>query len=527
MAEQNVLREWLVKIGYDVDKKSKREFDSGLQATTVGVRTLGAAVAAAGAAVAAGTVKMTSELNKLAYVGERTNSTERGILGIRFAAEQLGSSAGEADSAIEGLSKRIRQSPGTENLLSRMGIDTRDANGHLRGSVELLEQFARVSRDMPMYQAQAMGNTLGVPEKLLLAMRSGEFDRYMEEYRQNTEGMSLDGSSKKAQELVRDLNEVRAQFKAIGLASAGAINDEFGDELEEFSDWLTDHGPGIVEGVSTWTEKIGEFTSVLGGWLEKANGLYDSYFSKFIDWTQDGNNLKDWSANQEWMRSEFGNNDTMGVGEFTARSISAMSGMDWFERMFPEISKEATDAVKTDEALARKNKRDKAIRYFMHEGWTRAQAVGIAANIEAESNWDHRAVGDGGKAYGLAQWHPDRQGNYADFANENMASHADFNEQLAWINHEMKYGRERNAGKMLRAATNARDAAAAVTKYYERPADIPGESERRGELAQRIYSETTINVHGAERPEEVATRVEEARRSHDAQVVRNTKPVAQ
>ena len=49
------------------------------------------------------------------------------------------------------------------------------------------------------------------------------------------------------------------------------------------------------------------------------------------------------------------------------------------------------------------------IKQLQDLGWNQAQATGIAANIQAESNFKPDASGDGGKAYGIAQWHPDRQ----------------------------------------------------------------------------------------------------------------------
>lgn len=54
-----------------------------------------------------------------------------------------------------------------------------------------------------------------------------------------------------------------------------------------------------------------------------------------------------------------------------------------------------------------------AMGFFMHQGWSGAQSAGLAANLLAESNFDPTAVGDNGKAYGIGQWHGDRQALFA------------------------------------------------------------------------------------------------------------------
>src|ERR1700685_1253876 len=46
--------------------------------------------------------------------------------------------------------------------------------------------------------------------------------------------------------------------------------------------------------------------------------------------------------------------------------------------------------------------------FFVNNGYTSAQACGVVGNIQAESNFNPHATGDGGLAHGLCQWHPER-----------------------------------------------------------------------------------------------------------------------
>lgn len=133
------------------------------------------------------------------------------------------------------------------------------------------------------------------------------------------------------------------------------------------------------------------------------------------------------------------------------------------------------------------DKIQQAISYFISMGWTPAQAAGIVANLHAESGLRPDAVGDGGKAYGIAQWHPDRQQNFAAIIGKSIVG-SSLEEQLAFVHAELN-GTERVAGDALRACITAAEAGACVSKMYERPADREGEAAKRAALATRFAGE--------------------------------------
>lgn len=107
-----------------------------------------------------------------------------------------------------------------------------------------------------------------------------------------------------------------------------------------------------------------------------------------------------------------------------------------------------------------------AIDFFISKGWTKEQAIGIAANIEVESKFKTNALGDGGKAYGIAQWHPDRQAKFQQVYGKAIRE-SNFQEQLEFVNWELN-NTEKKAGNIIRTATSAAQAAALVDQHYER-----------------------------------------------------------
>jgi hypothetical protein len=180
-------------------------------------------------------------------------------------------------------------------------------------------------------------------------------------------------------------------------------------------------------------------------------------------------------------------------------------------------------------SLAQQKLQNQAMAFFERHGYTAAQAAGLVANLRAESGLNKAAVGDHGKAYGLAQWHKDRQADFARVFGHSMRQSKGL-EQLKFVLYELHH-KEAAANKLLLATHNAAAAGRVVSRAYERPAASAAEAGRRGQMAQSIEHHTpmniTIQVHGAHDPNETARTVaRHLDRQHRA-IVRHTAAVAQ
>lgn len=126
-----------------------------------------------------------------------------------------------------------------------------------------------------------------------------------------------------------------------------------------------------------------------------------------------------------------------------------------------------------------------AIEYFKSVGWTPDQAAGLAANGQRESGFNPAAVGDNGKAYGIFQWHPDRQAIFQQVMGKPIQG-SSVQEQLAFANYELTRGNEQVAGNALRSADNAAHAAIIASKQWLRPGDVQGEASARAQIAMGL-----------------------------------------
>ena len=127
-----------------------------------------------------------------------------------------------------------------------------------------------------------------------------------------------------------------------------------------------------------------------------------------------------------------------------------------------------------------------AFAFFTQNDWTAAQSAGLVANIEAESDFNSRAVGDGGSAFGLCQWHPDRQRNFQQRFGKSIRD-SSFSEQLQFVNFELRQGTEQGAGRLLSETQTAQASGEIVCSHYERPEDPDGHvRQHRGQRAEEL-----------------------------------------
>lgn len=136
-------------------------------------------------------------------------------------------------------------------------------------------------------------------------------------------------------------------------------------------------------------------------------------------------------------------------------------------------------------AAASKGDTAAVMKFFMGKGWSESQAAGLTANLIVESGLKSGAVGDGGKAYGVAQWHPDRQADFKKWSGFDMRL-STREDQLGFMNYELTEGKEQAAGRKLKNTTTKGGAASAVSRYYERPKFADLEAAKRANIAESI-----------------------------------------
>lgn len=494
----DTLKEFLISLKYQQDQSSQRRFFDGLkegerQAMSFGKRVglLGAAVVGMGVMAAKGTLQYSKALEQLYFSANRTGTGIKKLRGMMIGSESLGSSADEALGSLENLASFMRRNPmGSSSLLKSIGVDTL-SNGKLRDKVEILndlsKSFQKMRADGKEYLVYQYADQLGIGEHQALAMLDPGYIATNGKFT-NAQGNGVDEAGASAHRLQNENRELEARAFGMTAKTMTPVMDTLTKTLQLTNKELND----------------------LNGWASSIVGL--------------------WNANKA-----MGNPAGIAAGAAGAAYVGkkllskgatgAAAGSSFLSRWFPGLalmgySSNLNEGEDAEIAKMRsRDKRVKAIRQLEAQGYTRAQAIGMVANFQRESSMNHKNVGDGGKAFGLAQWHPHRQKDF-----ENMfgfpIQQSSFEDQVEFAGWELRNKFPSVWKKMQEAGSNHRLQADIVSRGYERPKDAEGEAAKRAGIAQNIH--TTINVTGQKDPQSTAGAIAAAQIRVNQQLARNT-----
>jgi hypothetical protein len=425
------------------------------------------------------------------------------------AVEAGGGAAGELTNTLDMLSRAQTDLmlTGESSLipyLSALGVSLADVGGKAREPtqvlLELADRFSRMNRTT----ANNMGRMMGLDQGTLNLLLKGRQEVELLIARQEEYNVVTRQQAEDAARLERTIIAGSQAFNAFGRSLMSSATPA----LETVFGWLAKVGEWIQEN----QQLVGSFLTVIAGGLLAIGaavipinataaavvGLGASIallMEDYQKWKDGSDSLIDWSKWEvgikaagngiDWLRDKMTNYlyKAMAWSDAVAAVLAgdrnaADRAFREFDQGMPQIQQEAPPGD------LQSRQRD-AMRYFQERGWSADQAAGIVANITRESGFNPAAVGDGGKAYGLAQWHPERRADFKARFGRDIEG-ASIEEQMAFIQHELTVGKESAAGAALRGATSAEDAASIISRMYERPADADVEAAVRAGIANEL-----------------------------------------
>ncbi|MGL5969403.1 MAG: lytic transglycosylase [Kluyvera sp.] len=218
------IKDFLVSLGFDIDEAGAEKFDSVLAGTTANAIKMGLAVEGAALTVVAFTAKIASGLDNLYWASQRTGATVQGIQSIGYAVSQVGGSVDAARSSLESLSRFVRNNPGAEGFLNRLGVQTRDASGNMRDMAAIFTGVGQKLSSMPYYRANQYAQMMGIDENTLMAMRRG-VGGFTGQYSAMAKAIGFN-----ADEAARSSNKFMTSLREFG-AMAGMARDKIGSNL--------------------------------------------------------------------------------------------------------------------------------------------------------------------------------------------------------------------------------------------------------------------------------------------------------
>jgi len=417
------------------------------------------------------------------------------------AATLAGGNAEGLQSTMQMLSKAQTEMMLTGNTalvpyFSMMGQGFSDASGKARSLDDMLLGVSdSVKR---MYKDRSTQNnvllSMGIDQgtaNLLLKTRK-EVEQYLA--RSKELGIVTQHQAQTSAELKLRYDELKQSFGSLGrelLETATPALVKLAEWLTNISQWAREHGNFVTGTLGAIAVAVGAMAiaalpiSVTVMAIAALAAAIGALYDDFKTWQDGGDALLPWSS---WMPSI---NATIEA----VRSLSKAIG--WLFDLF--IGKPArvlfgiennAPAVNQTSGKIRQNGQGNAMQamdLLLKEGLSPMQAAGMAAQFAAESKFNPQAIGDNGDAFGIAQWHPKRQ---ADFAQQfgKPIQQSSFAEQVKFAAWELK-NTERNAGNKLSAANSANESGNILSRLFERPAKSNQEAIKRGQLAEGILSQ--------------------------------------
>ncbi|MDQ5603271.1 lytic transglycosylase domain-containing protein [Klebsiella pneumoniae] len=222
----DTLKDFLISLGFKVDEAGARKFDAVVAGTTLKAIELGVKVEAAALSVVAFTAKIASGLDDLYWASQRTGATVEGIKQIGYAVSQVGGSVDGARSSLENLARFMRNNPGAEGFLNRLGVQTRDASGNMRDMATIFTGVGQRLSSMPYYRANQYAQMLGLDENTLMAMRRG-IGQFSGEYTAMAKAIGYN-----ADVAAVSSNKFMTSLRSFGLM-AGMARDKIGSSLAD------------------------------------------------------------------------------------------------------------------------------------------------------------------------------------------------------------------------------------------------------------------------------------------------------
>lgn len=452
-----VLESFLIALGLKVDKKSFEAGENAFSGITKSALQLGAVLASklaidkvVGDFKNAGTEL--NNFNKLTGI-----STER----VQTLGQAIAAQGGNATDAFADLTKlqELMASPITGNVgwfgdAAKLGLNP-DVIIGAQDTGEALINIAKAFETMTPLNQRLAANAIGLGEATTRLAMQGEKAVRRQLDATGKLGIMTQQQIEDAARLTKATSELDLVFTDIGNTIAGELAPAFADLAEDFVAFYRGNKELVDSGLKEFFGELADNIELVAIAMALLGGSAA---------------LKGLAS----LRALVGLGGAGGAGAGAAAvggaSMLAVAGGSTAALLYSSSLNSGEDT----ELLNNRMKKGggeavgAVVDFFMAKGWTREQAEGIAANLEQESGFKADAEGDGGQAYGLAQWHPDRQAEFAKKYGKDIRKSTGA-EQLEFINYELTRGNEQSAGNSLKTATNAYDAAAIVSRQYERP----------------------------------------------------------
>jgi len=258
---ENVLREFLVSLGFQVDETGMKKFTTAVEGVTKSVMKAGLAVAATATGIVAGVKIISSQMESLYYASQRTGATVGHLMALRYAASQIGLTADQAQGALEGFARTLRLNPGANSLLDSLGVTGKDP-------AEKFDSFIGKMKQMQPYVAAAYAQLFGIDPDTLLMLEQGQDKRLADEQAYRLKLAKFGINPEKAAESGKDFNNairgVKDTFNDLWIVIESKLTPVLTPLIDQFERWAETHAGEVAQGIADAVQH-------LANWIQSVN----------------------------------------------------------------------------------------------------------------------------------------------------------------------------------------------------------------------------------------------------------------
>lgn len=393
------------------------------------------------------TVESTASLARLSG---NLNMSAKDLAEWQLAAKNAGGS-------VEGITNQLKESADQVAKFKRgMAAETLPAFFQFGGKVEdlkdgntYLQARARIVADLyktDRSRAALAANMMGLDAQQFNLYKEGPEGIARRRREQSGAAGELAAASDRAEQLRQRYDTAMNKLSSVGVNVLTAMMPAFDflvEKLIELGDWIIRNRGAINDGVKSFISGFEQLLKALTSLIEKLvpKDVRDKISSSSDPVKASMDAAKD-AITPNWLKS----------------------------KPKAELTPDAKDAIEKFEKM----------------GWSRSQAIGIVNNLQAESGGklDHRAVGDSGTAFGVAQWRNERVEMFKRVMGVDIMN-ATRDQQYAFVDWELR-NTHKGAGDRLRASKSVEDASRIVTTDFEIPAKKEIRADERAAVATEL-----------------------------------------
>jgi hypothetical protein len=261
-----ILKEYLVSIGYQVDEESSKKAKDKTEDLGKSLMKFGKVAIAAVGALTYATTGIASRLEKLYFASQRIGASVKNIQALQYGAEQVGIGADAATASVENLAQKIRSSYGVKEFIQGFGVNPNQDK--VQVFFDLIDKLQAMGPEQHPIAAQIAQQYFGIDEDTLYMIEQNrtELQKYFDQRKAMAVQAGADGDKMAKQshsymQSVRGIEEHVSILAELGTTKLLPMFEKLVGQLDRILNFFD----SITKATDGWAATIGVVLTSLAG----------------------------------------------------------------------------------------------------------------------------------------------------------------------------------------------------------------------------------------------------------------------